>query len=140
MQKLSLLLNDIHRLRVLYAKYYQSAGSKKTSLQPYAFFKNVIAALGKIELYLVTNLHVQRPEKKILGPKTEYKPIENVDEKKKKLLESSFRHARMTLLSFAQELATVDQVDPTAADQLAHDIFEKLFNDEVQSVISQSAA
>ncbi len=139
MQSLSLLLNDIHRLRILYAKYYQSAGSKKTSLQPYAFFKNVILALGKIELYLNTNLHVHRPEKKVLGPRTEYQPIENVDEKKKKLLESSYIHARMTLLSFAEELTNVDQVDPMAADKLAHDIFEKLFNDEMQTIISESA-
>jgi hypothetical protein len=135
MQNISLLLNDINRLRNLYAKYYQNAGGLKVQAQPYAFFKNVILALNKIELHLVTQLHAKRPEKKILGPKTDYKQILDLEEQKKKL---SYYSTRMALLSIAQEQSTVEQVDPNAADKLAHDIFEKLFNDEMQKLMQAS--
>jgi len=99
LQGISLLLNDINRLRNLYARYYQNAGGLKVQAQPYAFFKSVILALNKIELHLVTQLHARRPEKKILGPRTEYKSLRDIEEKNK------LSHSeRMTLLSMADKL------------------------------------
>lgn len=74
-QKLPLLLNDIRRLKELYTKYYLEEGGLKNKSQPYAFFKGAISSLRRLEMYLITNLNAKRPEKKILGPKTEYKQL-----------------------------------------------------------------
>lgn len=62
------ILNDIHRLRLLYARYYTDVESIKAQQNISPRYKKVISDMGRIEIHLTLNLHVHKPENKKLNP------------------------------------------------------------------------
>lgn len=172
---LQYILNDIHRLRVLYSTYYTNiAGLKerhksdnewwtiKQKIVPR--FKKVIEDMGRIETNITLSLHVHRPEPRVYKEKSPalqkiWQELEKKDpqrfeklkqqwgEEQLKSKSTSLDKAitkRMMVLRritrLAQEAIPATEIDKSTADQLANGIFEQIYNEEYQRMLSELAA
>lgn len=173
---LQYILNDIHRLRVLYSTYYTNiAGMKerhKTDSEWWLIkqkivprFKKVIEDMGRIETHLTLTLHVHRPEPRVYKEKSPalqkiWQELEKKDPARFEKLKQQWgeeqlkskSHAvgnainkRMIMLRritrLAQEaIPATTEIDKSTADQLANNIFEQIYNEEYQRMLSELAA
>ena len=142
------ILNDIHRLRVLYTKYFTDIAGMierrtgKPSTEWWEVkklitprFKKVIEDMGRLEIYLALNLKVRRPEdKKLYQEKSP--SLKDIAEQQKG---SSIAY-RMNLLRFAQEVVPQQEVDKDTADRMANEMFDKIFEDAYQRMLSELTA
>jgi len=145
----SFILNDIHRLKKLYAKYYIDMSSLeagrgdrpssdwwriKRQITPR--FKYVIEDMGRLEIHLALFLQVHRPKTKERYPERSPMAQEIAKKQKEKMKSSSIVH-RMILLKIAQEAAAEQEIDKATADKLANDFFDKVLNEEYQKMFSE---
>ena len=140
------ILNDIHRLRVLYRKHGAIAfinvpgNARNIRIGIAARFKQVIEDMGKIETHLALKLHVRRPESKKLYPKrSPYLPDiakKQKEEMEKKLKSSSISY-RVHLFKIAQEITPANEIDKATADKLANEIFDRIFDEAYQKMLNE---
>ena len=129
-----------------------------------ARFKYVLEDLNKIQVAIELSLHLRKPEQKQLYPKRspllkeigieqkkkqeeEWKrktPQERLrHEMKRKELQEKFQEKisaityRMSLLKIAQEVEATKEIDQATADRLANEIFDKIYNDAFQKMLSE---
>ena len=162
-----MILNDMYRLRSLYDKYYINIASLdrskhvvtndewwKIKKQISARFKNVIDDMKKIEVRLLLDLKVQRPETKMRiqersqALKDIWQNLEKTDPKrfekeKAKWLEDALKTKssaqRTALLKIAQEQVQ-PEIDQATADRLANELADSIFDQLYQSMLSELQA
>jgi len=125
-------LENIERLKGLYARYYQSKESRKFREQPYAFFTTVTEYFPKLADYVYKNILQEEPAAKAEKQAANKEPTKRMELLARMLEEQN-------LYKMAQEVASgPEEVDEATADRMAKDIFDQLFDAELQKLYSQS--
>jgi hypothetical protein len=128
------ILNDIHRLKLICEKYQQQIGTR---------FKRVIEDMNRITVYINKYMSIYKPENKQFYP--ERSPLakeiarKQTEEAEKKLKNNSIAY-RIQLLKIAQVTIPEQEINKTTADQLANEIFNKIFDEAYQKMLSELAA
>lgn len=139
---LGFVMNDLHRLRVLYTKYYIEISGIKFKQDIAPRFKKVIEDMGRIEIHLRLKLKVRRPESKEFYPEKSPSAQEIARQQREKLKNSSINN-RMIMFKqalskrLAQEAVPEVGVDKTTADKLANEMFDTIYDQAYQKMLSE---
>lgn len=131
------ILNDMHRIKTLYEKYYTSTSGMKFQQDITPRFKKVISDMGRIEVHLALKLHAHRPEAKKLYPERSILLQEIADKQKEDLKLNSSHRISLFKLILAQQAAPEQEVDKAAADKLANEIFDQVYDSLRQQMFNE---
>lgn len=162
-----MILNDMVRLRNLYAKYYINIASFdrsknvvkneewwKIKKQINARFTKVVEDMKKLEVRLLLDLQVRPPEK-LMKIKERSQELQNIwqglekadpkrfEKEKAKWLENALKAKsssdRMLLLKAAQEATGNPEMDQATADRLAQEFAENIIDQVYQAALNELA-